>query len=154
MSVANRCPLPIPPNIILKTAHVLLKLPLFRGNLLVPDTEASEHAWVKGQFACSMQGCPEDASIGFEIELLGFEKTPHWHSMSAQDKISRAERVRQQGNIAFRLGQLRMARQKYLKALKLLDSSFDTDTDEQVCFSPSKQIWQHSLQALRAPICI
>lgn len=70
--------------------------------------------------------------MGFEIELISFEKTPHWHSMTAQDKITRAEQVRQQGNVAFKLGQLRMARQKYLKAMKLLDSAFDTETEEQV----------------------
>lgn len=79
-----------------------------------------------------MQGCPENESIGFEIELVSFEKTPHWQSMTAQDKIVRAEQVRQQGNVTFRLGQLRMARQKYLKAMKLLDNAYDAETDEQV----------------------
>lgn len=52
--------------------------------------------------------------------------------MTALDKITRAEQVRQQGNVTFKLGQLRMARQKYLKALKLLDNAYDAETDEQV----------------------
>ena len=68
----------------------------------------------------------------FEVELLGFEKTPNWHSMTAADKISRAEQLRQQGNATFKQNQLGKARQKYLKALKLLDNAWDIDTDEQV----------------------
>ncbi len=54
----------------------------------------------------SLQGCPEGADICFEIELLSFDKTPHWHGMTAGDKIRRAEQVRQQGNVVFRQGQL------------------------------------------------
>ena len=79
-----------------------------------------------------MQGCPEGADVEFEVELLGFEKTPNWHSMTAADKIARAEQLRQQGNATFKQGQLAKARQKYLKALKLLDNAWDIDTDEQV----------------------
>jgi hypothetical protein len=84
-----------------------------------------------------MQVCPEGADICFEIELLSFDKTPHWHGMTAGDKIRRAQHIRQQGNTAFKLGQLDMARQKYLKAMKLLDNAYDTEGDEEVrpCFS-------------------
>ena len=85
-----------------------------------------------------LQGCPDNDSIGFEIELISFSKTPHWHSMTAQDKITQAERVRQQGNVAYKLGQLQMARQKYLKGLKLLDNAYDAETDEQVLIMPIK----------------
>lgn len=81
-----------------------------------------------------MQGCPDDRSIGFEVELVSFDKTPHWQNMAAIDKIARADQIRQQGNRVFKLGQLAMARQKYLKALKHLDSAFDTETDDEVSF--------------------
>lgn len=79
-----------------------------------------------------MQGCPEGSDICFEIELLSFDKTPHWHGMTAGDKIRRAEQVRQQGNVVFRQGQLGMARQKYLKAMKLLDNAYDTEGEQEV----------------------
>ncbi len=93
---------------------------------------------------CSqLQGCPEGSDICFEIELLSFDKTPHWHGMTAGDKIRRAEQVRQQGNVVFRQGQLGMARQKYLKAMKLLDNAYDTEGEEEVspiCFSYPRQM--------------
>lgn len=92
-----------------------------------PQPQSTE--WVDPAF---LQGCPKDETIGFEIELVSFSKTPHWHSMTAQDKIMQAERVRTQGNVAFKLDQLGMARQKYLKGMKLLDNAYDAETDEQV----------------------
>lgn len=83
-----------------------------------------------------MQNLAEEQDVLFEIELISFEKTPHWHSMTALDKITRAEQVREQGNKAFRLGRLEMAKQKYMKAMKLLDNAYDTETSEQVLDSP------------------
>ena len=83
-----------------------------------------------------MQECPEDAEVEFEIELLSFDKTPNWQSMTAADKISRAEALRQQGNKTFKSGQLRFARQKYLKAIKMLDGAYDAQSDEEVLHPP------------------
>ena len=68
--------------------------------------------------------------------------------MTAQDKITRAEQVRQQGNVTFKLGQLQKARQKYLKALKLLDNAYDAETDEQVERRPLCCCVQPQLPAL------
>lgn len=69
----------------------------------------------------------------FEIELIDFEKTPHWHSMTAGDKLARAEQIRRQGNATFQSGQLKFARHKYLKALKLLDNTYDADDAQVDC---------------------
>ena len=52
--------------------------------------------------------------------------------MTAADKIARADQLRAQGNITFKSGQLQFARQKYLKALKLLDNAYEADGEEQV----------------------
>jgi len=52
--------------------------------------------------------------------------------MAAGDKIRRAEQIRQQGNTAFKEGQRGMARQKYLKAMKLLDNAYGTETEKEV----------------------
>ena len=93
-----------------------------------------------------LQNLAEDQDVVFEIELVSFEKTPHWHSMTAVDKIDRAEQVREQGNKAFRLGRLEMAKQKYMKAMKLLDNAYDADTQEQV-FQPGFWIPELLLKA-------
>ena len=46
----------------------------------------------------------------------------------------------------FKTGQLRHARDKYLKALKILDSAFDIETDEEVGIFPSFLCKSWSLQ--------
>ena len=81
-----------------------------------------------------LQDVHDGQEMAFEIELLGFEKTPHWHSMTALDKIIRAELVRLQGNQAFKLSRYDLAKQKYLKALKLVDNAYDTQNDQEVCY--------------------
>ena len=43
-----------------------------------------------------------------------------------------AGRLKEQGNAAFRAGQLKFARAKYTKALRLADRIFDIETDVQV----------------------
>ena len=43
-----------------------------------------------------------------------------------------AGKLKEQGNIAFKAGQLRGARAKYTKALRLADRIFDLESDEQV----------------------
>ena len=88
-----------------------------------------------------LQGCPDGADICFEIELVSFDKTPHWHGMTAGGKIQRAEQIRQQGNVAFKQGQLGMARQKYLKAMKLLDNAYDTEGEEEVGPPALLSVW-------------
>ena len=81
------------------------------------------------------QECPEGVEVEFEVELVGFEKTPHWHSMTGSDKVKRSQELKEQGNRTFKAGRLDLARQKYLKALKLVDHAFDIETDEEVCRS-------------------
>lgn len=82
-----------------------------------------------------MQGLAEDVDVEFEVTLLDFDKQPNWHAMTADDKISRAELLKEQGNKIFRLGAEQYARagQKWQKAMKLLDNAFDIETEEQVC---------------------
>lgn len=44
-----------------------------------------------------------------------------------------AGQLKEQGNAAFKAGQLKFARGKYTKALRLADHIFDIETEEQVC---------------------
>lgn len=46
-----------------------------------------------------------------------------------------AGRLKEQGNAAFKAGQLKFARAKYTKALRLADRIFDIETEEQVSSS-------------------
>ena len=89
-------------------------------------------AWHKKP-CCMVQGLPEDVDVEFEITLLDFDRQPNWHAMTADDKISRAELLKEQGNKIYRLGAPQYARAaaKWQKALKLLDNAFDIETDEQ-----------------------
>ena len=43
-----------------------------------------------------------------------------------------AGKLKEQGNAAFKAGQLKPARAKYTKALRLADRIFDIETEEQV----------------------
>ena len=43
-----------------------------------------------------------------------------------------AGNLKEQGNVAFKAGQLKPARAKYTKALRLADRIFDIETEEQV----------------------
>jgi len=42
--------------------------------------------------------------------------------------------LKDQGNVAFKAGQLKPARAKYTKALRLADRIFDIESEEQVAF--------------------
>ena len=44
-----------------------------------------------------------------------------------------AGELKEQGNTAFRSGQIRFATDKYTKALRLTDRMLDVETEEQVC---------------------
>ena len=81
-----------------------------------------------------MQNIPEGADIDFELELLGFDKQPNWHDAEPDEKIRRAQTLKEQGNAIFKQGapQYPRARSKWTKALKMLDNAFDLDTEEQV----------------------
>ena len=85
-------------------------------------------------FEAFMQCVPEGADIDFELELLGFDKQPNWHDAGPDDKIRRAQALKEQGNAIFKQGapQYARARSKWTKALKMLDNAFDLDTEEQV----------------------
>ncbi len=96
-----------------------------------------------------MQNIPEGADIDFELELLDFDKQPNWHDAGPDDKIRRAQMLKEQGNAIFKQGaaQYARARSKWTKALKMLDNAFDLDTEEQVqsMLTPSLMLMQHAI---------
>lgn len=55
--------------------------------------------------------------------------------MSAAEKLVRSEALKEQGNATLKAGQLKHARTKYLKAMRILDQTFDFEGDEQVVTS-------------------
>jgi len=84
-----------------------------------------------------MQNMPDGADIDFELELLDFDKQPNWHDAGPDEKIRRAQTLKEQGNAVFRQGaaQYSKARSKWMKALKMLDNAFDLDTEDQVGYT-------------------
>ena len=52
--------------------------------------------------------------------------------MSAAEKLVRSDALKEQGNATLKAGQLKHARTKYLKAMRILDQTFDFEGDEQV----------------------
>ena len=51
-----------------------------------------------------MQNMPDGADIDFELELLDFDKQPNWHDAGPDEKIRRAQTLKEQGNAVFRQG--------------------------------------------------
>ena len=85
---------------------------------------------------CAEQGVVDGAEIEFEIELLSYTKHAAWVAMTPDEKLTRAEALKEQGNATLKAGQLKHARTKYLKAMRILDQTFDFEGDAQVsgCF--------------------
>ena len=81
-----------------------------------------------------VQRIPEGADIDFEVELVDFDKQPNWHHAGPDEKIARAQALKEQGNAIFRQGPLQYARarSKWMRAMKMLEHAFDLETDEQV----------------------
>ena len=78
------------------------------------------------------QGIEDGDEIEFEIELLSYTKHAAWVAMTPDEKLIRAEALKQQGNATLKAGQLKHARVKYLKAMRILDQTFDFEGDAQV----------------------
>ncbi len=55
--------------------------------------------------------------------------------MTPDEKLTRAEALKEQGNATLKAGQLKHARTKYLKAMRILDQTFDFQGDYQVSAS-------------------
>ncbi|CAK0786960.1 hypothetical protein CVIRNUC_010174 [Coccomyxa viridis] len=85
---------------------------------------------------------PEGADIDFEVELVGFDKQPNWHHAGPDEKIARAQALKEQGNAIFRQGpsQYARARSKWLRAMKMLEHAFDLETDEQMALASKAKV--------------
>lgn len=81
---------------------------------------------------CPPQGVEDGAEVEFEIELLSYTKHAAWVAMTPDEKLTRAEALKEQGNTTLKAGQLKHARTKYLKAMRILDQTFDFEGDSQV----------------------
>ena len=51
-----------------------------------------------------MQNMPDGADIDFELELLDFDKQPNWHDAGPDEKIRRAQTLKEQGERCFQTG--------------------------------------------------
>jgi len=72
---------------------------------------------------------PPDALISYTIKLHNYENPPELWEMSTEVHFSETEKIKTQGNEAFRAGQYQRAIKKYDKALKIIkdDSSFSEE---------------------------
>ncbi|GLI61315.1 hypothetical protein VaNZ11_003671 [Volvox africanus] len=77
-------------------------------------------------------GIPGDATVEFEVELLDFEREGHWQNLSFEERYVLAERLKSKGNELFRKGQHKYARARYERLLRLLESTRDFETQEEV----------------------
>jgi hypothetical protein len=48
------------------------------------------------------QAVPEGASVEWEVELVDFDKQPHWEQLDAAGRITQATALKDQGNAAFK----------------------------------------------------
>ena len=66
--------------------------------------------------------------------------------MSGREKVARGELLKDQGNTIFKLGPSHygFARQKWTKAIKLVDQAFDLETAEEVRSSWKDQVGRSS----------
>lgn len=47
-------------------------------------------------------GLETGGGVEYELELVGFEREPNLHALSAADKLERAGRLKEQGNALFK----------------------------------------------------
>eukprot|EP00002_Diphylleia_rotans_P031986 TRINITY_DN6674_c0_g1_i1.p1 TRINITY_DN6674_c0_g1~~TRINITY_DN6674_c0_g1_i1.p1 ORF type:complete len:288 (-),score=95.41 TRINITY_DN6674_c0_g1_i1:38-901(-) len=75
---------------------------------------------------------PADATLSFEVELLHFEESEkeEWE-MTAVEKVESAAKLREEGNALFRSGEVARATQKYDKAAKRLEGTYDLDEEQE-----------------------
>jgi FK506-binding protein 4/5 len=74
----------------------------------------------------------KEGEIEFEVELIDFDPIPNWAALDGLGKLELAGKWREQGNLLFRLGRYKLARQKYLKGIRCVDQAFDLETDDEL----------------------
>ena len=81
---------------------------------------------------------------------MGFDRQPNWHHAGPDEKIARAQALKEQGNAIFRQGppQYARARSKWMRAMKMLEHAFDLETDEQVLRLAPRVCAQSSLATI------
>ncbi|KAK9805627.1 hypothetical protein WJX72_008874 [[Myrmecia] bisecta] len=77
------------------------------------------------------EGVPDGAEVEWELELVSFDRQSVAQSMTPDQKIALATKLKEQGNAVFKAGRHKYAKAKWAKALQLLDRMFDIETDEQ-----------------------
>ncbi|PNW88165.1 hypothetical protein CHLRE_01g017200v5 [Chlamydomonas reinhardtii] len=77
-------------------------------------------------------GDAASTTVEFEVELVDFEREGHWQNLSFEARYTLAERLKSKGNDLFKRGQHKFARARYERLLRLLDSTRDFETEEEV----------------------
>lgn len=54
----------------------------------------------------SLQGLPHGTPVEFEVELVGFVHEPNWAELEPQQKLDRAARWKEQGNVLYKQARL------------------------------------------------
>ncbi|KXZ48761.1 hypothetical protein GPECTOR_25g345 [Gonium pectorale] len=74
----------------------------------------------------------DELTVEWEVELVDFEREGHWQNLSFEERYAVAERLKAKGNDLYRRQQYKFARARYDRLIRLLESTRDFETDEQV----------------------
>ncbi|KAG2493708.1 hypothetical protein HYH03_008222 [Edaphochlamys debaryana] len=79
-----------------------------------------------------LEAAAEGLTVEWEVELLDFQREGHWQNLSFEERYEVADRLKSKGNELYKRGQHKFARARYERLLRLLDSTRDFETEEQV----------------------
>ncbi|KAG1666907.1 hypothetical protein FOA52_005967 [Chlamydomonas sp. UWO 241] len=77
-------------------------------------------------------GVDPNGHVLFEVELVSFERQAHWQNLEMAQRFVIAERIKAKGNELFRAKKPAWARSNYERLMRLLDSTRDYETNEEV----------------------
>eukprot|EP00026_Physarum_polycephalum_P009127 Phypoly_transcript_09239.p1 GENE.Phypoly_transcript_09239~~Phypoly_transcript_09239.p1 ORF type:complete len:413 (+),score=126.11 Phypoly_transcript_09239:104-1342(+) len=78
----------------------------------------------------SARGIPPNATVVYEIELIDFVKEKESWDMSPEEKMTAAQKRKDDGNELFKASKFKRAIKKYKKALTFLDAEYGMTDDQ------------------------
>ncbi|KAL6761780.1 hypothetical protein V8C86DRAFT_765815 [Haematococcus lacustris] len=77
-------------------------------------------------------GLDPAAPVEFEVELVDFEREGHWQVLSMAERFLLVERAKAKANSLVKAGRYQYAQARYDRLLKLMESTRDFETQEEV----------------------
>lgn len=91
---------------------------------------ASRHAYATR--ADCPPGLRAEDDVEFEVELVSFEREGYWQSMEMDERLQLAGKMKDKGNELYKQGKYQYARARYERLSRLLDSTRDFESQEEV----------------------